>query len=98
MFNNPKAVNYSDFFFFAFFPLPLNGLAERTEVLYGTEKVISEELQFFSKTKRQIDTCMDHTRPLLAIAIESIKRSFVDAKSRDVKLRYLSEITDANIS
>jgi hypothetical protein len=78
--------------------LPLNGLSERTEVLYGTEKVISEELQFFFKTKRQIDTCMDHTRPSLAIGIESIKRSFVDAKSRGVKMRYLTEITDANIS
>jgi two-component system, OmpR family, sensor histidine kinase VicK len=78
--------------------LPLNGLAERTEVLYGTDKVISEELQFFSKSKRQIDTCMDHTRPPLAIGIESIKRSFVEAKSRGVKLRYLTEITDANIS
>jgi two-component system, OmpR family, sensor histidine kinase VicK len=78
--------------------LPLNGLAERTEVLYGTDKVISEEFQFFFKTKRQIDTCMDHTRPSLAIGMESIKNSFVDAKSRGVKLRYLTEITDANIS
>jgi two-component system, OmpR family, sensor histidine kinase VicK len=78
--------------------LPLNGFAEWTEVLYGTEKVISEELLFFSKTKRQIDTCMDHTQPSFAIGIESIKKSFVDAKSRGVKLRYLTEITDANIS
>src|SRR5215813_14246034 len=67
------------------------------EVLYGTDKVISGELQFFSKSKRQIDTCMDSTRPSFAIGIESIKRSFVDAKSRGVKLRYLTEITDANI-
>ena len=68
------------------------------EVFYGTEKVISEELLFFSKTRQHIDTCMDHTRPALAVAIESIKNSFVDAKSRGVKLRYLTEITDANIS
>jgi two-component system, OmpR family, sensor histidine kinase VicK len=78
--------------------LPLNSLAERTEVLYGTDKVISEELQFFFKTKRQIDTCMDRTRPSLAIGMEAIKNSFVDAKSRGVKLRYLTEITDTNIS
>ncbi|MGB6592842.1 MAG: hypothetical protein WBE68_15185 [Candidatus Nitrosopolaris sp.] len=78
--------------------MPLSGLAERTEVLYGTDKVISEELKFFSKSKRQVDTCMDRTRPSLAIGIESIKRSFVDAKSRGVKLRYLTEITNANIS
>jgi hypothetical protein len=78
--------------------LPLNSLAESTEVLYGTDKVISEELEFFFKTKRQIDTCMEHTRPSLAIGMESIKNSFVDAKSRGMKLRYLTEITDANIS
>src|SRR5262245_39987841 len=41
---------------------------------------------------------MDSTRPSFTIGIESIKRSFVDAKSRDVKLRYLTEITDTNIS
>jgi two-component system, OmpR family, sensor histidine kinase VicK len=55
--------------------LPLNSLAERTEVLYGTDKVISEELQFFFKTKRQIDTCMDHTRPSLAIGMESMPKA-----------------------
>ncbi|MGA9153900.1 MAG: hypothetical protein WBZ36_25250 [Candidatus Nitrosopolaris sp.] len=57
--------------------MPLNDLAERTEVLYGTDKVISEELQFFSNTRQHIDTCMDHTRPPLAIAIESIKPSLM---------------------
>ena len=66
--------------------------------MYGTDKVIIVELRFFSKSKHQIDTCMDHTRPPLAIGIESINKSFVDAKSRGVKLRYLTEITDANIS
>jgi two-component system, OmpR family, sensor histidine kinase VicK len=78
--------------------LPFNDLVEKTEVFYGTEKVISEELLFFSKTREHIDTCMDSTRPSLAIGMESIKRSFVDVKSRGVKLRYLTDITDANIS
>src|SRR5215813_6584633 len=68
------------------------------EVFYGTDKVISEELLFFTKARQRIDTCMDSTRPSFAIGIESIKRSFVDARNRGVKLRYLTEITDANIS
>ena len=68
------------------------------EVFYGTEQVISEELLFFSKARQHIDTCMDSTRPLFAITIDSIKSSFVDARNRGVKLRYLTEITDANIS
>jgi two-component system, OmpR family, sensor histidine kinase VicK len=78
--------------------LPFNDLVEKMEVFYGTEKVISEELLFFSKARERIDTCMDSTRPSFAIGIESIKRSFVDARNRGVKLRYLTEITDANIS
>src|SRR5215469_7312809 len=68
------------------------------EVFYGTEKVISEELLFFSKARQHIDTCMDPTRPSFAIGIESIKRSFVNARNRGVKLRYLTEMTDANLS
>ena len=68
------------------------------EVFYGTEQVISEELLFFSKARQHIDTCMDSTRPSFAIAIESIKRSFVDARNRGVRLRYLTDITVANIS
>jgi hypothetical protein len=41
--------------------------AERTEVYYGAENVINEELRFFFKAKRRIDTCMNPTRPSLAI-------------------------------
>jgi len=78
--------------------LQFDALAEKTEVFYGTDKVISKELQFFSKTRQHIDTCIDHTRPTLTIEVESIKNSLLDAKSRGVKLRYLTEITDANIS
>jgi hypothetical protein len=37
---------------------------------------------------------MDSTRPSFAIGI---KKSFIDARNRGVKLRYLTEITDANI-
>jgi two-component system, OmpR family, sensor histidine kinase VicK len=41
---------------------------------------------------------MDYTRPSLALGIESIRKSFLDAKGRDVKLRYITEITTENIS
>jgi two-component system, OmpR family, sensor histidine kinase VicK len=52
----------------------------------------------FSQTKRgRIDTCMNYTRPPLAILIEPIKKGFLDAKRRGVKTRYLTEITNDNI-
>src|SRR6476620_6762267 len=68
------------------------------EVLYGVDNVINTELQFFSDSKCRIDTCMNYTRPQLAIELEPIKQVFVDAKSRGLKLRYLTEITSENIS
>src|SRR5919197_5196705 len=68
-----------------------------TQVLYGIDNVINTELQFFSKTRGRIDTCMNYTRPPLAIEIDTIKKAFVDAKNRGIKLRYLTEITSENI-
>jgi two-component system, OmpR family, sensor histidine kinase VicK len=41
---------------------------------------------------------MNFTRPQLAIEIQAINKAFIDAKSRGVRLRYLTEITDENIS
>ena len=68
------------------------------KVLCETSYVIDKELEFFSNSKFKIDTCMDHTRLSLAFGIESIRKSFLDAKNRDVKLRYITEITTENIS
>lgn len=70
---------------------------ERTEVIYGSSNVISRETQFFSNSKLRIDTCMDYTRPTLALEIASIRKSFLDANCRNVKLRYITEITNENI-
>jgi hypothetical protein len=66
--------------------------------LYGTNNVTSAELRFFSEAKIRIDTCMDYTRPTLAISIEAIRKSFLEAKRNGVQLRYLTEITNDNPS
>jgi signal transduction histidine kinase len=71
---------------------------ETTELLYGTENVLDTEVCFFSEVKNKIDTYMDHTRPKLAIEIEPIRKSFVEAKNKGVQLRYLTEITNDNLS
>jgi two-component system, OmpR family, sensor histidine kinase VicK len=71
---------------------------ERNEIVYGQENVVNEELGFFSNSKYRIDTCMDKSRPSLTISIEPINKSFLDAKKRGVELRYLTEITEQNIS
>jgi len=66
--------------------------------LYGVDKVIDAELEFFANSKKRIDTCMNYTRPSLAVILEPIKKAFLDAKGRGVKLRYLTEITHDNIA
>jgi two-component system sensor histidine kinase VicK len=41
---------------------------------------------------------MNYTRPQLAVALDPIRNTFIDAKNRGVRLRYLTEITTENIS
>jgi signal transduction histidine kinase len=71
---------------------------EKIKIFHGIENVINTELQFFSNANNRIDTCMNYTRPQLAIALDPIRNAFVQAKNRGVRLRYLTEITTENIS
>jgi two-component system, OmpR family, sensor histidine kinase VicK len=77
---------------------PSDAISKRTEVLHGEQNVLGIELQFFSDSDQKIYTCMNYTRPALAITIEPVRNAFIDAKKRAVKLRYLTEITKDNIA
>ena len=72
--------------------------SERTDILYGADNVINTELQFFSSSRKRIDTCMNYTRPLLAVSLEQIREALTAAKSRGIKIRYLTAITRDNLS
>jgi two-component system, OmpR family, sensor histidine kinase VicK len=74
-----------------------NAISERTEVLHGEQNVINTVLQFTSRAKSRIDACVDYTRPSLAVEIEQLRKAFLDAKERGVKLRYVTEITEDNV-
>jgi len=80
-------------FFYIYKPNRYLSEGERTEVLYGEQNVIRSELELFSNSKKKIDTCMDYTRPPLAITIDPIRGAFTDAKKRGIKLRYLRYVT-----
>jgi signal transduction histidine kinase len=60
--------------------------------------VIGVVLHFTSRANDTIDACIDNTRPLLAIEIEELRESFIDAKTRGVRLRYVTEVTKDNIN
>jgi len=70
---------------------------ERTEVLQGEQNVINTVLQFVYNTKSRIDACIDYSRPALAIELKQLKKAFLDAKSKGVRLRYITEITENNV-
>jgi two-component system, OmpR family, sensor histidine kinase VicK len=74
-----------------------NAISERTEVLHGEQNVVNTVLQFTSKAKSRIDACVDYSRPSLTIEIEQLRKAFLDAKRRGVKLRYITEITEDNV-
>ena len=72
-------------------------ISKRTEVLYGEQNVVNTVLQFTSNAKSRIDACVDNTKPSLAIEIEELKKAFLDARGRGVKLRYVTEVTEENV-
>jgi two-component system sensor histidine kinase VicK len=74
-----------------------DAISERTIVLHGEQNVVNTVLQFTSKAKSRIDACVDYTRPSLAVEIEQLRKAFLSAKRRGVKLRYVTEITDDNV-
>lgn len=64
----------------------------------GSERILREESEFFSRAKNRIDICIDHTQPQSVIQNEELKKSIFDAKSRDTKTRCVTEITKNNLS
>jgi two-component system sensor histidine kinase VicK len=66
-------------------------------VLHDEQNVVNTVLQFACKAKSRIDACVDHTRPSLAIEIEQLKKAFLDARNRGVRLRYVTEVTENNV-
>jgi two-component system, OmpR family, sensor histidine kinase VicK len=71
---------------------------ELTKIFYGSENVVRKVRQFISNTKSKLDACIDHTRPSLVIELKGIKNSIIDAREKGVKTRFITEITNDNIS
>jgi signal transduction histidine kinase len=69
-----------------------------TRIIHGAQDVIKAEEDLFSSATKTIDSCMNYTRPSLAIALPQIRTAFVNAKKRGIKLRYITEVTTDNLS
>ena len=77
---------------------PNKSTEESTKVFYGIENVMNTVLEFLYQTSSQIDACVDYTRPSLAIDILVLRKAFLTARTKGVKLRYVTEITSDNIN
>lgn len=69
---------------------------EKTEVLYGSEDTINAIMQFQRRTIKKWDVCVGSTIPSISMEAK-LKQGYLDARSRGVKIRYITEITRDNL-
>jgi signal transduction histidine kinase len=69
-----------------------------TRVFTGLETVINTLTELFDQTNNVVYICVDQTRPILTLDTERLKEAFIRAKKRGVKLRYITEITEDNLT
>ncbi|HJY10515.1 MAG TPA: HAMP domain-containing sensor histidine kinase, partial [Nitrososphaeraceae archaeon] len=74
------------------------GKKQDTLVFHGVDTVVNIILKFLNHTHNKIDACVDYSRPSLAIEIDLLREAFLSTKKRGVRLRYITEITNENIS
>lgn len=71
---------------------------EKTEVVDGKEGTTDAVMQLISAARRRIDICGDDTSPSAVMGLEAFRQALVDAKGRGVRIKYIVEITNDNIS
>lgn len=68
-----------------------------TEVLHGFEKTTQAIMRFLNTSKVSMNICADFTWPSAAKRVEAFNKGISDLKTRNVKLRFITEMTKDNI-
>jgi two-component system, OmpR family, sensor histidine kinase VicK len=76
---------------------PTTQIVHGTQIIHGSDKVVDRLVQMMQKAHR-INISVDNTRPLLSVEFKQIRDAFIDAKRRGVTIRYITEITENNVS
>jgi two-component system, OmpR family, sensor histidine kinase VicK len=71
---------------------------EKTEVVYGPENIIRREVAAFPDITRKMDGCYDYSGPSALVTTESIWSATRDLARRGIRLRFITDITNENIS
>ena len=70
---------------------------ETTEILRGVEDTTRAVVLFFTNAN-WVNVCADSLAPSVAMGVEPIKECYENLKSRQVKVRWITEITKDNLS
>ena len=70
---------------------------ETTEILRGAEDTTRAVVLFF-RNANTVSACADSLAPSVAMGVEQIKKCYEELKSRNVKVRWITEITKDNLS
>src|SRR5512145_3059689 len=70
----------------------LADIEEKTEVIYGEEKIINVTLQLFNIARSTLNCCIDPTGPsMLVIPEHPITKAHYNMKERGVRIRFVTE-------
>lgn len=72
--------------------------ARKTEVLYGAEKTIGVIVQSFDRAMVGCDVWGNWAVASFILGNDSLRNALVGAKKRGLRLRYITEVTNSNIS
>ncbi|MDQ4066052.1 MAG: hypothetical protein M3114_00520, partial [Thermoproteota archaeon] len=70
---------------------------ETTEILRGAEDTTSAVVLFFTNAN-WVSACADSLAPSVAMGVEPIKKCYENLKIRKVKVKWITEITEDNLS
>jgi two-component system sensor histidine kinase VicK len=71
---------------------------EKTEIIYGSENTISKGLEFLSDAKKSFDNCVDYAGPSALVETKAMWEGVLKLKNIGVKIRFITEVTNENIS
>ncbi|MGI0048331.1 MAG: hypothetical protein ACREAW_02225, partial [Nitrososphaera sp.] len=70
---------------------------EKTEVWQGAHDVESKSLQVLYKVQKTLDLCIDVNGPSVILANKMVAEAYARLPDRGVKVRFITEITRANV-
>ena len=71
---------------------------ESSQIIYGVGRTTRTILEVASSVNDRLDVCGEKNMPSVAIEVENYREFLAELKARGIKIRYLTEITEDNLS